>query len=270
MTPVAPPLLPTPLRDAYLQRLGLPPQLLDSRGTDAAAGPAAAAAAAGRRSRPEPPSLPLPTLAWLRQLTSAHIDRVAYEDFDIHLGLPPSSLDPLDTAARIARHHRGGYCFQLNGALASLLATLGFQARMYRATVRSAGVDGGPPLEADTGSIAELNHAVIVVSGLIDCPDQQYVADAGLGDGPSSPIRLAAGEEMPLFPGCQHCCRLGEYMTDAELAPPRIHQSFEPGELCGAYHVTLWGRVRSRPRRMPVAGYCANIAMHWKPHREAG
>ena len=188
---VEPSQLSASLRDAYLQRLGLLNQLL-------------------RGGRAETPP---PTLGWLFQLTAAHIDRVAYEDFDIHLGLPPSSLDPATSAARIAVDLRGGYCFQLNVAFASLLTTLGFHTYVYRGTVRndnSSENDEGPPLESDAVSIMALNHAVVVVHGLADQPGQQFLVDVGLGDGPSQPIRLADGEQIPLHRASPHTCRLGK------------------------------------------------------------
>ena len=82
-----PPVLPDELVEAYLKRLGL-----------------------------ERPGL-APTLGTLNMLLSAHVDRVAYENLDIHMGRPPDSLEPAHTAARIAGG-RGGYCFQLGGAFA--------------------------------------------------------------------------------------------------------------------------------------------------------
>lgn len=166
-----PPELPRELVEAYLVRLGV-------------ARPAA------------------PTVGALVELTRAHVDRIAYEDLDIHLGRLPSSLEPRETAARVALEGRGGYCFQLGGAFASLLASLGFDVFVHRATVRNSIEDegAGPPLLSNPAGVLELNHlAVIVRFKQANGSDLLYLADVGLGDGPSSPVPLIEGpyDESP-------------------------------------------------------------------------
>ena len=154
-----PPVLPDELVEAYLKRLGL-----------------------------ERPGLE-PTLGTLNMLLSAHVDRVAYENLDIHMGRPADSLEPAHTAARIAHGGRGGYCFQLGGAFASLLASLGFEVSVHRATVRDdpAEMGAGPPVADSPEALAELNHLAVVVH----FADGLWLADVGLGDGPSKAVRLA-------------------------------------------------------------------------------
>lgn len=158
--------LPTVLVDAYLARLDL--------------------------SRPV-----APTLDALNKLVAHHVDRVAYEDLDIHLGRAPSSLDPEHTASRIALEGRGGYCFQLGGAFASLLTSLGFIVSMHRASVRNTlGEDGaGPPVEGSPEALQELNHLAVVVrfSSQDGGTDRLYLADVGLGDGPCQAMPLEEG-----------------------------------------------------------------------------
>ena len=166
-----PPELPWELVEAYLWRLGL--------------------------ARPE-----APTVGALRDLTRAHVDRIAYEDLDIHLARSLSSLQPRETAACVALEGRGGYCFQLGGAFASLLATLGFDVFVHRATVRNSLEDegAGPPLLSNPAGVLELNHlAVIVRFERAHGADLLYLADVGLGDGPSSPVPLIEGpyDESP-------------------------------------------------------------------------
>ena len=159
-----PPVLPDELVEAYLKRLGL-----------------------------ERPGLE-PTLGSLNMLLSAHVDRVAYENLDIHMGRPPDSLEPAHTADRIARGGRGGYCFQLGGAFASLLASLGFEVSVHRATVRDdpAEMGAGPPVADSPEALAELNHLAVVVRLVgADGAEGLWLADVGLGDGPSKAVRLA-------------------------------------------------------------------------------
>ena len=85
---------------------------------------------------------------------------------------------------RIARTTRGGYCFQLNGALAGLLTALG-----YEATLHVAGVHG------DAGAAAAMgNHAAVVVHSLPTeaNPGGRWYVDAGLGDVLHEPLPLRA------------------------------------------------------------------------------
>ena len=126
-----------------------------------------------------------PSVDGLRRLHRAHVERVPYETFWIHLD-QAWGIEPEASLRRIARDGRGGYCFQLNGSLSLLLDALG-----YRVTRHVGGVHGpdGPSVEALT------NHLVLVVHGLPDedSPDGRWYVDAGLGD--------ALHEPLPLVPG---------------------------------------------------------------------
>lgn len=70
---------------------------------------------------PEPPSVDA-----LDRLHRAHVERVPYETAWIHEGRRWTT-DPDAAMARIAHDGRGGYCYHLNGALALLLAALGYR-----------------------------------------------------------------------------------------------------------------------------------------------
>lgn len=67
---------------------------------------------------PPPPDAPS-----LRSLQAAHLRRIPFENLSIHLG-EPISLDIDDLADKILRRRRGGFCFELNGLFAQLLAFL--------------------------------------------------------------------------------------------------------------------------------------------------
>lgn len=149
-----PPSLAADLRDAYLARLGL-----------AAAPPSASA---------------------LADLHRRHAERVPYETLWIHGG-EAWDVDPLTAAVRIARHGRGGYCYHLNGALALLLRSLGYDVRRHVGGVH--GPDGPDPAVAG-------NHLVLTVHGLPtdDHPDGTWYVDVGLGDALHEPLPLRPGE----------------------------------------------------------------------------
>lgn len=125
-----------------------------------------------------------PSAANLRALHRAQVERVPYEAIDIYLGDPPG-IDPAESIARIERG-RGGYCYQLNGAFATLLTHLG-----YAVTWHIGGVHGD---EEPVGATA--NHLALTVSGLPDedSPDGLWFVDAGLGDALHEPLPLRTGE----------------------------------------------------------------------------
>ena len=163
LRPHSPATLPDRLVDAYLARL--------------------------RQPRPAEP-----TLEALHALTRAHIERVTYEYLDIPMGVPPSSLDPRHTASRVAYQQRGGWCFQLCGAFASLLTTLGFRVTMHRATVRHSPDDNGAgaPVAHSPAALAQLNHLAVCVH----LKEGRFLADVGLGDYAHGALKLEAGEAI--------------------------------------------------------------------------
>lgn len=141
------------LRDAYLHHLGV---------------------------EREPPSIDA-----LERLLVAHLDRVPFETMWIALG-ERYDLDATGAADRIVHGHRGGYCFLLNDALGELLGTLGYSVSRH-----VGGVHGAP--EPDEAAMT--SHLVLVVSELPDGanPSGRWYVEAGMGDGPATPMALAGG-----------------------------------------------------------------------------
>ncbi|GIJ44483.1 arylamine N-acetyltransferase [Virgisporangium aliadipatigenens] len=131
-------------------------------------------------SHPGPPSV-----AALRTVHRAMVERVAYENIDIYRGRPEPPLDVDASAARIASG-RGGFCYHVNATLGGLLDALG-----YTVVRHIGGVYGRD--EEPVG--ASGNHLALTVSGLPapQCPDGVWLVDAGLGDGPHEPLPLREG-----------------------------------------------------------------------------
>jgi N-hydroxyarylamine O-acetyltransferase len=130
-------------------------------------------------SEAEPPSAHA-----LADLHARHLEHVPYENLDIQVGRP-TSIDGADSAQRIVRDRRGGYCFHLNGALGILLDALGYTVARHRGTVQSR---DGPPSTS-------LNHLILHVHDLPtdEHPDGIWWADLGLGDGFTRPLPLRDG-----------------------------------------------------------------------------
>jgi arylamine N-acetyltransferase len=125
-----------------------------------------------------------PSVGALFALHRSHIERVPYETTWIHLG-EPRSVDPNESVAHVVDSGRGGYCFQLNGAFATLLEVLGFEVAMHVAGVHREAPDAA----------TFTNHMALTVAGLpTDCnPAGIWYVDTGLGDALHEPLPLAVG-----------------------------------------------------------------------------
>jgi N-hydroxyarylamine O-acetyltransferase len=126
-----------------------------------------------------------PTAAGLGLLTQRHVERVPYETLWMHAG-ETWNIDPSESAARIALHGRGGYCYHTNGALGLLLTSLGYAVRGH-----IGGVHGPEGPNADVMG----NHLVLTVDQLPTeaNPAGVWYVDIGLGDALHAPLPLAAG-----------------------------------------------------------------------------
>ncbi|MGW2371919.1 arylamine N-acetyltransferase family protein [Kitasatospora sp. NPDC001683] len=119
-----------------------------------------------------------PTAEALWALHRAQVERVTYENLDIHLGRP-TGIGAAESVARIVRG-RGGYCFHLNGALGALLTALGYDVTLHRAGVQSTPEDPAG---------ASGNHLALTVR----LDGERWLVDAGLGDGLYEPLPLREG-----------------------------------------------------------------------------
>ena len=103
---------------------------------------------------------------------------VPYENLDIQLGRP-ITLDPDALFDKLVRRRRGGYCYEQNAGLATLLRLAGFQVTMVEAAV----------LRAARGEAMWGNHNAL----LVDLDGRRWLADAGIGDGFIEPLPLREG-----------------------------------------------------------------------------
>jgi N-hydroxyarylamine O-acetyltransferase len=126
-----------------------------------------------------------PSVAALADLQARHLERVVFENLEIQRGRP-TTVDYGESAERIVKGGRGGYCFHLNGAFGLLLEALGYEVSRRRGTVQ-------PPPETPPGRV--LNHLVVLVHGLpTDAnPEGTWWTEVGFGDGPTRPLALCAG-----------------------------------------------------------------------------
>ncbi|WP_083707467.1 arylamine N-acetyltransferase family protein [Intrasporangium flavum] len=151
----------------------------DSR-TDASTG-TLTAADVGAYARRIGAALPAaPTLAALSSLHRAHLLAVPFENLDIALGRP-IRLDLDAFVDKVVRHHRGGYCYELNGLFAALLRSVGYRVDLVSAPVATSG----------GGFTPEFDHLALVVDS--DAMDERVLADVGFGAGFIEPLPLRDG-----------------------------------------------------------------------------
>jgi N-hydroxyarylamine O-acetyltransferase len=121
--------------------------------------------------------------AALRALHQAHLLAVPFENLSIHLA-ESISLAGDDLIDKIVYRHRGGFCYELNGAFALLLQELG--GRVERVAARVHGETGlGPPLD----------HLALVVY-LAD-GSGPWLADVGFGNHSTYPLDFASRAGQP-------------------------------------------------------------------------
>ena len=122
---------------------------------------------------------PTPTFECLSEIQEACVLTIPYENLDILAG-KPLSLDVDDVYKKVVGNHRGGYCFELNALLHSLLAEIGFAVRSCFARVLR-----------DEPEVPFRRHRILIVS-LDGC---EYLVDIGFGNtAPRLPLKLVCGE----------------------------------------------------------------------------
>jgi N-hydroxyarylamine O-acetyltransferase len=117
----------------------------------------------------------------LRDLHRAHLFTVPFENLDIHIARE-IVCDEQRFIHKIVNERRGGFCYELNGAFAALLRTLGFHVTLLSARVPCADGSDGP----------DFDHLTLRVD-----LDEPWLADIGFGDSFLEPLRLQPSLEQP-------------------------------------------------------------------------
>ena len=107
----------------------------------------------------------------LRRLHRRHLLSIPFENLDIHLSRP-IILSEAAFYDKIIKHHRGGFCYELNGSFASLLRNLGFKVSMLSARVARRGGGFSP----------DYDHMTLLVQ-----LNRPWLADVGFGDSFTEP-----------------------------------------------------------------------------------
>jgi arylamine N-acetyltransferase len=121
---------------------------------------------------------PEPSIEGLSELHAAFVSTIPYETVQYQFGRG-GPMDPETVAQRIIAREAGGYCFQLNGVLAHLLTSLGYDVTLHRGGVQT----------ATRPAVVDASHMVLTV--VLD--GETWLVDAGLGDGLLTPMPLQVG-----------------------------------------------------------------------------
>jgi N-hydroxyarylamine O-acetyltransferase len=115
-----------------------------------------------------------PNLGVLRKLHRKHLLSIPFENLDIELH---KSIILSEDAFynKIIRHHRGGFCYELNGSFAILLNKLGFNVTKLSARVA----------RKDGRFSGDFDHMTLLVQ-----LKHPWLADVGFGDSFTEPKRL--------------------------------------------------------------------------------
>lgn len=119
------------------------------------------------------------TKSALKLLHEAHVASIPFENVDAQFGRNPP-FDAMDIFDKLVTQKRGGWCYEMNGLLASALAALGFTVVRVGGDVRSRG----------STPVHRYDHMALIVSTI----DGNYLADVGFGGLMRHPL--------PLKPGC--------------------------------------------------------------------
>jgi N-hydroxyarylamine O-acetyltransferase len=157
-----------------------------------------------------------PTVDTLRALHRAHLFAVPFEDLDIHIGRC-IVLDREAFFRKIVGERRGGFCYELNGLLADLLASLGFEVSLLSGRVARAAGGFGP----------EFDHLVL----LVRAGGARWIADVGFG--------RCFHEPLPLDTPAEHEAEGALYRVAGEGEERHLVSRKPGGEARPEYAFTL-------------------------------
>ncbi len=124
-----------------------------------------------------------PTLATLQGIHQRHPQAIAFENLSSFLG-QPVSLELPSLMQKLVYGDRGGYCFEQNGLLRSVLTTLGFSVTGLGARVL---------WQLPPNTLTPRSHMVLRV----DLAGEPYIADVGFGGLTlTAPLRLIPNLEQ--------------------------------------------------------------------------
>jgi len=168
-----------------------------------------------------------PDLTGLRALQRAHLAAVPFENLSIHLG-EPVVIDGPALLEKIVTRRRGGFCYELNGALAALLTALGYKVTLLSARAFGEGTPGPP-----------FDHLALRVD-----LDEPWLVDVGFGRFSRQPLRLDTRDGQPDPDGVFTLVEHGPDLDVLMNGEPQYRLDLRPYEMAD-FVPTCWWRTTS-------------------------
>jgi len=162
----------------------------------------------------------------LRELHLRHLRAVPFENLSIHLG-EDIVLTPDALVDKIVGAGRGGFCYELNGAFADLLRTLGYEVDLLAARVPDDDGRLGPPYD-------HLALRVVTADGA------RLLADVGFGRHSHHPLAYDARAEQPDPGGVFRLADTPEGDTDVLLDGRPQYRFEQRPRVLGDFEATCW------------------------------
>ena len=154
-----------------------------------------------------------PTLETLNGIAAAHVQTIPFENLDVLLGRR-IDVDPAAIERKLVGDRRGGYCFEQNALLLTVLTALGFEARPLSARVR---------YQRPRDFMPARTHLCVRVE--LDGP---WLADVGIGGlSMSSAIRLVLDEPQPTPHETRRLVKDGNVLFHQVLFGTEWHDLYE-------------------------------------------
>ncbi|MDJ0464538.1 arylamine N-acetyltransferase [Streptomyces sp. H27-C3] len=122
----------------------------------------------------------------LRDLQLRHLRSVPFENLSIHLG-EDIVLTEKPLIDKIVTARRGGFCYEMNGAFAALLSSLGFGVTLIQARVIGPEGELGIPYDH---LVLRVETSDRVASASASSGTGPWLADVGFGDHSHHPLAL--------------------------------------------------------------------------------
>nr|WAP33719.1 Orf2 [Micromonospora sp. SCSIO 07395] len=182
--------------------------------------------------------------AALRELHRAHLVAVPYNTLAIHLG-EEVTLDEAELLHNIVQRRRGGLCYELNGAFALLLESLGYRVELLPAQVYAAGRFNLP-----------YSHIVLRVR---DAEGGLWLADVGFGRHSVYPLALGTAEDQADPGGRFRLVETGEGDLDVLRAGRPVYRVDQRARPLADFEAACWWIATSPRSPYARAPICSRL-----------
>ncbi|MGV3639348.1 MAG: arylamine N-acetyltransferase family protein [Adhaeribacter sp.] len=163
-------------------------------------------------NRVQVPGIPAASVDTLLDLHQAHVFHIPFETLDV-LSRVPITLDPQRFYDKIVISKRGGFCYEVNGLLKTMLDQIGFQSWFIACQVY---------VPASDSYGRNLGHVAIIT----EINQELYLVDVGFGSGFIQPLRVVYDLPQFQFGTWYRLRRLDEEIIVLERSPDG--QQYQP------------------------------------------